>query len=321
MSEPASSYGDVTAEYLAVREGAALVEPTHDLVWVEGADAVSFLESLLSQEVESAAPGSVARSLLLEPRGKLRATLWVLRAETSVGLLADRGLGSRVVEDLTRFRFRVDAAMRIDERPTFEVWGPEASAVLQRAGLAAPSSGWAADDGYVVAAIPLLGLPRYFVAGVHRDGLVGCGALAAGSLAVRAVRVEGGEPVMDRDIDDRTIPQEAGLVADAVSFTKGCYLGQELVARIDSRGRVNRHLRGIAVHTNVLPPDGALLLVGDREVGALTSVAESLTLRAPIGLALVRREVEPGDQVEVRWDGGSTTAEVRAIPLDDLTLE
>ncbi len=143
------------------------------------------------------------------------------------------------------------------------------------------------------------------------------GAMAAGRLAADAVRIEAGEPLMGVDVDEGTIPQESGLVPEAVAFDKGCYLGQELVARIDSRGHVNRHLRGVKLGSNVLPPSGAELWSGDRPVGAVSTVAESLELRAPVALALVRREVEPGETVEVRWEGGTAPAQVLELPLDD----
>ena len=171
----------------------------------------------------------------------------------------------------------------------------------------------------MVASMPLGPLPRYLVTGADPGRLEEAGAVPAGALAVDAVRIEAGEPIAGRDVDDATIPQEAGLVAESVSFTKGCYLGQELVARIDSRGRVNRHLRGIVVGDAVIPPIGAVLRMDGGEVGTLTSVAESLTVRAPIGLALVRREVEPGTAVEVAWPGGAARAEVRELPLDDFS--
>ena len=130
-----------------------------------------------------------------------------------------------------------------------------------------------------------------------------------------SVRGETGEPVMNIDVDEKTIPQESGLVPASVSFTKGCYLGQELVARIDSRGHVNRHLRGIVMTTNVLPPDGAEVWRDDRMCGTLTSVSESLGVMAPIALCLLRREVEPGTEVEVRWEGGTTPAIAKELPL------
>jgi folate-binding protein YgfZ len=157
------------------------------------------------------------------------------------------------------------------------------------------------------------------IAGRSASDMVEAGGIVAGARAARAVRVEAGEPKMGEDLDEATIPNETGLVPFAVSFTKGCYLGQELVARIDSRGRVNRHLRGVVITENVLPPDRAAVMVGEAEVGRVTSVVESLTLRAPVGLALVRREVEPGTDVAIAWAGRSIGGTVRALPLDDFS--
>jgi folate-binding protein YgfZ len=311
------TYGDTTGEYLAARRGAGLVEGSHDLVWVEGQDAISFLDGQLSQEIVAMEPGEVARSFLLEPRGKLRALLWVLRGADRVGLVADRGLGPVVVEQLTRFRFRVEAAIELDERPVAMLWGAGSPAVLSAAGLPAPA-GWSEAEGAVVASVAV-GVARFAVAGVNADRLVESGARRVGALAETSVRIEAGEPVMGIDVDDSSIPQETGLVPQSVSFTKGCYLGQELVARIDSRGHVNRMLRGIVIRDTVIPPVGAELLSGDAVVGTVSSVGESLSLRAPVALGMVRREAEPGADVQVRWPGGSARGEVRALPLDDFS--
>lgn len=314
-----ATYGDVTGEYLALRREAGAISGFHDLVWVTGEDAVSFLDGLLSQSIGELPVGGAARSLLLEPRGKLRALLWVLRDGNRVGLIADAGLGAVVVSDLTRFKLRVDADLTVDERPIVDVWGPEAEKRLAEAGLAVPSgSGWSEDGEQMVAAYPFsrVSLPRYIVAGADPDELADAGIRRCGAQAATAVRIEAGEPRAGADVDDRTIPQEAGVVASAVDFSKGCYLGQELVARIDSRGRVNRHLRGVVVGANVLPPVGAEVVRDDTVVGALTSVGESLELRAPVALALLRREAVPGDDVVIRWRGGSVAAVVRELPLD-----
>jgi len=318
VSEPAT-YGDVTAEYTALRTGAGVVAGAHDVVWVEGPDAVGFLDGILSQDVAGLLDGEVARSFLLEPRGKLRAVLWLLRGADRVALVADGGRGPGVAADLERFRFRVDATVTAETRPVATLVGPGAPAVLEAAGLREPG-GWTEAEGVLVAATPLGGLDRYVVAGRGPEDLAEAGAVPAGGLAASAVRVEAGEPRMGYDVDERTIPHETGLVPLAVSFTKGCYLGQELVARIDSRGHVNRHLRGVAITENVLPPEGAALVADGDEVGRLTSVAESLAVRAPIGLALVRREVEPGAAVDVLWEGGTTRAVIRALPFDDFSF-
>lgn len=306
------SYGDTTGEYFAARRGAAVVAASHDLIWVDGPDATRFLDGQLSQDLGAMGPGQVARAFLLEPRGKLRAILWVLMGSDRVGLVTDGGVGASTASLLERFRFRVDATISLDKRRVEVLWGPETPAVLLEAGLPVPD-GWAVSaDGVVVASIPA-GVPRYLVVG----GADLPGARRIGSIAATTVRIEAGEPVMGQDADEATIPQETGLVPVAVSFTKGCYVGQELVARIDSRGHVNRLLRGVVMRDTVVPPAGAEIVLGSDVVGTLSSVGESLTLRAPIALAMVRREVEPGTEVEVRWPGRGAAAEVRALPLDD----
>lgn len=316
--ETAATYGDVTAEYLAVRNGAGLISGHHDLVSVRGPDAESFLQNIISQDLGALPEGGVGRSLLLGPEGKLRAVLWVLKGAGEIILVADRGRGELLAAELGRYRFRVDAVIEPVVGEVLGVWGPRAGAVLEQAKLPVPI-GWERGGGQLVASVPLGGLARFLVVGVDREDLTRAGARPVGSLAVDAVRVEGGEPVMGRDLDEKTIPQESGLVPETVSFTKGCYLGQELVARIDSRGHVNRVLRGVVVGTNVLPPENAELFAEGEAVGRLTSVAESLTLRAPVGLSLLRRAVETGSLVEIRWEGGSTSGAVRSLPLTDFT--
>ena len=134
--------------------------------------------------------------------------------------------------------------------------------------------------------------------------------------AYEAVRIEAGIPAMGRELDERTIPAEAGVVEQSVSFTKGCYTGQELVARIDSRGgNVPRRLRGLVVMSEVVPPSGAKVRFENKDAGELTSVAESLDRQAPVALAYVGRAVSPPAEVTVVWEGGSALARVEALPL------
>lgn len=305
------SYGDVTGEYRALRTSAAAVEDRLDLVRVTGPDAASFLQGILSQDVEAMTSGSVAKTLLLQPNGKMDCYATIGRDEDGYVLVVERGVGPQVVEALSRFLIRVKAEIALETQSISEVWGPDAPAVVLGLGLAS-TDGW---DGTVLAN-PLQNLPRFVLVG----DLAWPGDLVrAGGLATEAVRIEGGEPRNGVDISASTIPQEAGLVEDTVSFTKGCYLGQELVARIDSRGHVNRHLRGVRMSANVLPPAGAEAYAGDKLIGTVSSVAESLTLRAPVAMALLRRETKPGDAVEIRWDGGNVEAVVHELPFDDFT--
>ncbi len=308
------SFGDVTGEYLALRRQAGLVTGQHEALRVHGSDAVSFLQGLITQDVDGVAVGSVSRSMLLTPRGKLRSLLWSLRGEQEVVLIADAGLGVAVAGDLGRFKIRVDVTID-DPVPVAEVWGPGAGEALQGAGVSVPD-GWMRSGSATVARVPLGGLDRFMIFGDVPDlsAIRECGSDAA-----TAVRVEAGEPLTGRDLDEKTLVHETGLDSVSVAYDKGCYLGQEVVARIEYRGHVNRLLRGIEMEENVIPPEGATVRLDGKQVGVLTSPSESLTLGAPIGLALVRVEVDPGTSVRIEWEGGGGGAAVRALPMDTFT--
>lgn len=298
MTDLPKSYGDVTSEYRAARYEQGRVDGLYELVWFTGPDAISFLESLISQNVEAQEPGTVRRSFLLGPKGKLIATMWVLRDKERVGLIADAGYGHVLADTLTRYRIRVDVEIASDSRPLVTLVGPESPVV----------EGWS-DDGTLTAELPLAGNRRSVTTADPE-------ARQVGSLAWTAVRVEAGEPVMGVDIDEETIPHETGLVPEAVDFTKGCFLGQELVARMDSRGgNAPRRLMGVMITTNVIPPPGADIVADDKVVGTLTSPSESLALRSPVGLSLLRRGVEAGDVLTVRWEGGDASAVAAELPM------
>jgi folate-binding protein YgfZ len=143
-----------------------------------------------------------------------------------------------------------------------------------------------------------------------RGALVAAGVAEVSEAAAEIVRVEHGRPRYGADLDDSVIPQEAGLNERAVSFTKGCYVGQETVARLYYRGKPNRHLRGLRFSAPV--ETGAVLRLGEKEVGRVTSAVVS-PVHGPIGLALVRRQAEPGATVAVGDDG--VTAEVTQLPF------
>jgi len=316
MRRMRSDFGDPTNEYLAARSGRGLVGGICEVVWVEGPDAVTFLDGQLSQELAADTEGRVTRSLLLEPRGKLVAILDVLTGDSRVGLVVDSGFGAGVRDRLERFRFRVDAAISLEGAETHQLWGPGAGSTARVAGFDC-GDGWRQSDSGVVARLPGP-FERILVIG-DPDRLLEQGAVRVGAAAWTSVRIEAGLPLMGVDVDESTIPQETGLVDDTVSFTKGCFVGQELVARIDSRGRVNRRLVGIRVGTNVLPPPGTQVLHDGQERGAVTSVGESLALRCPVGLATVRREVDDGADVVLRWDEGEAPGTVAPLPLDDFS--
>ncbi len=292
-----------TDHAIALRRGLAAVTVPRDVVRVAGPDAVTFLQGQLSQDVVATAVGESAFALLLQPQGKVEAFLRLTRTgDDEVVLDTDAGWGPAMVARLERFKLRVRCQLEALDWRCVAVRG-EASPSLPE-----PAPG----NWRVLPETP--GVPGFDLLGPAVE--LPEGALAVDPEAYEALRIEAGVPRMGAELDESTIPAAAGVVERAVSFTKGCYTGQELVARIDSRGgNVPRRLRGVVVATNVLPPVGALVVAGGKEAGALTSVGESLERRAPVALAYVQRSVEPPTEVVLRWDGTEVPATVEALPL------
>ena len=311
MSSPASdrrrqdgaaSPEALRADYEALRTDAGVVEVARDVLRVGGPDAVAFLQGQLSQDVAGLAVGASAWSFLLQPQGKVDALVGLTRtADDEVLLDVDGGWGERVLARLQRFKLRVKADLELVHDECLAVRGPRAhEAVAAGARGRALGADWPGSPG-----VHLCGPDARAPEGVRR----------CSPEAHEAVRVEAGWPAMGAELDERTIPAEAGVVDQAVSFTKGCYTGQELVARVDSRGNnVPRRLRAVLTGGEALPPPGASVEVGTRAVGALTSAARSPRL-GPVALAYVRRDVEPPAEATVRWEGGAAPARVEALPL------
>jgi folate-binding protein YgfZ len=260
-----------------------------EVVLVRGADAASFLQGQLSQDLDALGIGDAAFSLLLQPAGKVDAFLRVTRVEDQAFALdVDAGWGEHVRARLQRFLLRVKVELEVVDWPVI--------AVLDGDGAATPVP----PDAWRVP--PELGGAGYDVLGP--GARVPRGSVVLDAAEYDARRIRAGVPRMGAELDASTIPASAGVVERAVSFTKGCYTGQELVARIDSRGdKVPTRLRHVRGHVAV----GATLLLGDREVGRVTSAV------GDEALAYVRREVEPPAVLAARWEGGE--AEVRVEGL------
>jgi len=264
-----------------------------DLVLVEGPDATSFLQSLVSQDLDAVAVGASGHSLLLQPQGKLLVDFYVLHVEPDVWwCVCEGGFGEALASGLNRFKIRVKVEVR--EVPV---------AALALRGVELPASVPAEVQVFAVdwptgSAFDAIG-PDVAIAAVG-DAV---DAPVIDAAAYEAARIEAGVPRQGFDTDERTIPQEAGLELVAVSFTKGCFVGQELVCRIDSRGHVNRHLRRLRAVGESRVERGASVALDDREVGEVTSSTGS------VALAMLRREVEPGATVRI----GAVAAVVEAL--------
>ena len=282
---------DLHADYEALHHGAGAVWLPRDVLRVAGPDALSFLQGQVSQDVLALDVGGSAWSFVLQPQGKVDALVRLTRVgEADVVVDVDGGHGEAVSARLARFKLRV----KVDIEPL--AWRCLAVRGVEGTTGSTPAFGAGAD---------VLGESPAVPEGVRECSLD----------AYEVLRIEWGWPAMGAELTDRTIPAETGLLDRTVSFTKGCYTGQELVARIDSRGgHVPRHLRGLVVDGDV-PPVGAAVTAGDAEVGSLTSVAVSPQFAAPVALAYVHRDVEPPAAVEVRWDGGVASATVHSLPV------
>lgn len=292
---------DLTADYWALRNEAGAARAPRDFLRVTGPESLAFLQGQLSQDVEHLGPGASAYSFLLHPQGKVVALLRVTKlAEDEFVLDTDAGWRDSVAERLDRFKLRVKCDIEPLDWRCLAVRGPRAADVAVENGVRVDAA-WPGIAGFDV---------------LGEDPRISADVRTCDSDALDAVRIESGIPRMGTEVDERTIPAETGFVDRAVSFTKGCYTGQELVARIESRGsNTPRRLRGVVIGTNVLPPVGAAVFAGENDVGTLTSVAESMTRKAPVALAYIRRAVEPPAEATVRFDGGEAVARIEELPL------
>ena len=309
----------------ALRTGAGLFDASvREVVRLTGPDRVSFLQGMVTQDVEGLAIGSVADAALLTPKGAMVADARVVRRADDFLLLSEPGYGPMVLGTLEKYLISENAELA-DATARFgqlSVVGPEAEALAARVlGLGAPagaaarpfeasgSIGWALPQGLLLPGVDLL-LPVEALPTVFERLLEG-GATPVGFAALEVLRVERGTPRFGADMDEKTIPLEANLQR-AIHYQKGCYIGQEVIARATFRGHVNRHLVGLRF-AGPVPAPRTELFTGERRVGWVTSVVDSPRL-GPIGLGYAHRDVaQPGTELAVA--GGTVKATIAPLPF------
>ena len=301
--------------YRALVEGCALLDRSErGKLALTGAEAKQFLQGQVTNDVEALAPGEGCYAAFLTHKGKMLGDLRVLDAGAELLLDCERVVLQELFSMIRRFKLGRDVELhkRTLECGLLSLLGPEARAVAGAPGLPATEH---AHRPAEVGGAPVRLIATDLGVDVLCDAadtervaaaLRAAGARPVDEAAAEIRRVESGRPRYGVDLDDGVIPQEAGLNPRAVSFTKGCYVGQETVARLFYRGKPNRHLRGLRLSAPAA--SGAVLRLGEREVGRLSSVADS-PVHGPIALALVRREAAPGSTVGV-GDGGATATVV-----------
>jgi folate-binding protein YgfZ len=309
----------LATEYRVLIEACGLLDRSErGKLALAGAGAKEFLDGQVTNAVEALDPGQGAYAAFLSPKGKMLGDLRVLDLGDELFLDTERSALQELFNMIRRYRIGYDVELhkRTVERGLLSLIGPEARAVAGAEDL--PVQEHANVSGEVE------GTNVRFVAtdaGVDlicdaadtdalAAGLRARGAVDVDEAAAEVLRVEAGRPRYGVDLDETVIPQEAGLNERAVSFTKGCYVGQETVARLHYRGKPNRHLRGLRLSAPAAHGDE--LRLGERVVGTIGTAVVSPRL-GPVALALVRREAEPGATVAV--GSGEETAEVVELPF------
>jgi folate-binding protein YgfZ len=307
----------LAAEDRILRERCGLVDRSErGKLALSGPEAKAFLHGQVTQDIEGLEPGRGAYAAFLTHKGKMVGDLRVLDTGDELLLDTERSALQDLFNMIRRFKLGMDVELhkRTLETGLLSLIGPEARRVAGATGLPDAEHANAPGEigGHPVRLVVTdLGIDVLCAAerteGV-RGALEAAGAVAVSEPAVEVLRVESGRPRWGFELDEGVIPQEAGLNERAVSFTKGCYVGQETVARLHYRGKPNRHLRGLRLSEPV--ETGTPIRLGEREVGRVGSAAASPRL-GPIALAILRREAEPGATVAV----GEATAEVVALPF------
>jgi folate-binding protein YgfZ len=311
---------ELDAQYRQLREECGqLNRSDRSKILVSGPDAAEYLQGQLTNDVEALGEGEGCYAALLDRKGHMQADMRVLRLAGGAGLWLDLepepapavlshlrtySIGREVeIEDVTETWAMLSLiGPRAVELSGFEGLGP---AHAQR------TRPWEGIE--VLGVATALGVDLIVLAedadALH-DLALASGVVEVGEEAVEILRIEAGTPRFGAEMNTETMPAEAGIVDAAVSFTKGCYIGQEPVARLHYKGRPNRHLRGLELSARAEP--GAELRLGEKVVGKIGSSGVS-PARGPIALAIVRREAEPGTELAVGEAG--VTARVVDLPF------
>ncbi|HXS63842.1 MAG TPA: glycine cleavage T C-terminal barrel domain-containing protein [Streptosporangiaceae bacterium] len=276
-------YGDPFAEQRALVTSAGLVDRSdRDVIKITGADRLTWLNNLSTQKVDQLAPGSAAQTLILSPHGHVEHQLSLVDDGEATWVHTEPGEATSLIEFLTSMKFmmRVETADLTADYAVLTTMGPDRPSV---------ASGAAATMDFGYATDLLVERPNLAKAAEEATGQ---GIRLAGMWAHEALRIAGHRARFGTDTDHRTIPHEVGWIESAVHLTKGCYRGQETVARVHNLGHPPRRL--VMLHLDGsedrLPPHGEQVLLDDKAVGFIGSSARHYEL-GPIALALIKRTV------------------------------
>jgi folate-binding protein YgfZ len=300
-----------TTDYERLKEAVGLIDRSaRGKLRLTGTEAPDYLQGQVTNDVEGLAPGSGCYAALLDHKGKMLTDMRVLRGEDHLWVDTEpQGLPA-LARNASMFSIGRDVRHEdvTREYAILALIGPAAREPLDNPPPPDEHGFTSGEHGiYVATDLGVDVICPVADAAAVREAL---GVEQVSEEAAECLRIESGRPRFSIDVGTDTIPQEAGLNERAVSFTKGCYVGQETVARLHYKGKPNRHLRGLRLASPA--EHGDEIRLGERVVGAIGSAAESPAL-GPIALAIVRREAEPGDVVHV--GPSSIEATVSELPF------
>ena len=338
--EVVEHYGDALAEYAALRASAGILDLSfRGRLCLTGADAVRLLHGQVTNNVKDLDVGEGCYAALVTAKGKMESDLNIYRLANELLLDFEPGLTGALAQRFEKFIIADDVQV-IDVSPQYgllSVQGPKAGAVIASLGLEInlPSQlfDFSTFNDPTLGEIYCANQPRgqtigfdLFVPvpalGAVADKLIAAaqavGGRACGWRALEMIRIEAGIPRFGEDMDGTNLPPEAGIDARAVSYTKGCYIGQEVIARIRTYGQVAKALRGLRLAADLpeLPRKGDKLFHGEKEIGYITSALASPECQGNIALGYVRREHNQlGTELKLRFAGGESTARIVPLPF------
>ncbi len=333
--EVVAHYGDWLAEYETLRAGAGVLDLSfRGRLCVLGADAQAFLNGQVTNNVKDLKIGEGCYAALVSAKGKLQSDLNIYRLENEMLLDCEPGFSASVAQRLQKFIIAENAQV-IDVAAQYGLWSVQGPKADTSVGSLSPkfiippkALAWtkveekAGEDIYLALMTRLRtqGLDLFVPASAMQDmaeRLLERGGRLCGWQALETARIEAGVPRFGADMDETNLAPEA-LDTRAISYNKGCYIGQEVIARVRTYGQVAKALRGLRLGGNQkeTPAHGAKLFLGDKEVGSITSAVWSPALRANVALGYVRREAnQTGTELEVRTGAGKFPARIVDVPF------
>ena len=349
-AEAVAHYGDWLAEHVALRDAAGVLDLSfRGRLCLLGADRKTFLNGQVTNNVKDLKMGEGCYAALITAKGKMQSDLNVFCLENELLLDFEPGFSESIAQRLEKYIIADDVQI-VDVTPHYgllTVQGPKSAEVVKRLELGESAAGilaaervnkplnFASMKHETLGEIYLMNQPRtgstgfdLFVPtnslGAVADKLIAAakqvGGRACGRQALETARIEAGIPRFGADMDETNLPPEAGLDSRAVSYTKGCYIGQEVIARIRTYGQVAKALRGLRLANDLktLPAKGDKLFLGEKEIGYITSAIASPTFKQNIALGYVRREGNKiGTDLILRNQDGESVVKIVALPFQE----